>query len=199
MPRTLRLASGSDIRRQMLERAGLVFEVIAPRVDEETMKQSMIAEGARPRDIADALAEIKARRVAERSGPGLTIGSDQVLSIDGQLLSKAATPAEALDQLRRMRGKTHSLHSAAVIFEDTRPVWRFVGEARLKMRWLSDEWLSNYLDRNWEKVRFSVGTYMIEDEGIRLFEQVAGDYHVILGMPLIEVLNYLALRGELGT
>jgi septum formation protein len=147
------LASGSEIRRRLLENAGVPVEVVVPRVDEQSVTEALISEGAPPRDVADALADLKARRVAERRPEALVIGCDQVLDIDGRLLSKPATPEEARAQLAALNGRTHRLLSAAVVFEDGSPVWRHVGEARLTMRACSDAYLDDYLSRNWDSIR----------------------------------------------
>ena len=191
------LASRSEIRAQLLARAGVDFAVEAPRVDEGAIKDALVAEGALPRDIADALAEAKARKVSMKRGEGLVLGCDQVLDFEGALLSKPETPEAALAQLTAMRGKRHMLLSAAVIYDGGKPVWRHVGQVRLLMREMSDSWLAAYVDRNWESVRHSVGAYKLEEEGVRLFSRIEGDHFNVLGMPLLEILSYLTLRGTL--
>ena len=197
MPQKLVLASSSGIRRQMLENAGVSFEVSLPRVDEDAVRQSLLAEAASPRDIADALAELKARKVSTRMPEALVLGCDQVLSFDGQIMAKPSSRADAEQQLRQLRGARHQLLSAAVIYEDGQPIWRFVGTVRLQMRDFSDSFLSAYLDRNWPDISNSVGGYKLESEGVRLFTRVDGDYFTVLGMPLLEILSYLTLRGDL--
>ncbi len=197
MSQPLILASGSAIRAQLLRQAGLRFEVEVPRVDEMMVKEALLAEGAGPRDLADALAEMKARKVSEKHPGSLVLGADQVLDHRGRLLSKAQSPDEARDQLRALRGDRHSLLSAAVICEDGQPIWRQVGQVRLRMRDFSDAYLEDYLVRNWESVRHAVGCYKLEEEGVRLFSNIQGDHFHVLGLPLIELLNYLTLRGEI--
>ena len=197
MPQKLVLASGSGIRRQMLENAGVSFEVSLPRVDEDAVRQSLLAEGASARDIADALAELKARKVSTRMPGALVLGCDQVLSFDGQIMAKPTSREQAEQQLRQLRGAGHQLLSAAVICEDGQPIWRFVGTVRLQMRDFSDSYLTTYLDRNWPDISNSVGGYKLESEGVRLFNHVDGDYFTVLGMPLLEILSYLTLRGDL--
>ena len=159
----------------------------------------MQAEGALPRDIADALAEMKARKIGAKAGSSLVLGCDQVLAHRGDILSKPETPDEARSQLMRLQGDTHQLLSAAVIYEDGAPVWRHVGVVRLTMRKVSDGYLSDYLDCNWDSIRHSVGGYKLEEEGVRLFSQIQGDYFCVLGLPLLELLAYLGLRGVIDT
>ena len=193
------LASGSAIRAQMLRNAGLSVTVQPARIDEESVMAALLAEGASARDVADALAEMKAAKVAGRAPGALVLGCDQVLALDRQILSKAADPEELTGQLRRLRGKTHQLLSAAVLYEDGAPVWRHVGVVRLQMRDLSDGFIADYVARNWDEVRHAVGGYMLEAEGVRLFTRIDGDYFTVLGLPLMELLNYLTLRGSLPT
>ncbi len=191
------LASGSEIRQTLLRNANIPFESVLPRVDEEMIKMSLQAEEAHPRDIADALAEAKARKVSQKNPGKLVIGCDQVLDFDGQVLSKPESPDEARAQLKAMRGKTHRLLSAAVIYKDAEPLWRHVGVVRLTMRDFSDAYLDDYVDRNWDSIRWSVGAYKIEEEGIRLMARTEGDYFTILGLPMVELVNYLIVRGVL--
>jgi septum formation protein len=161
------------------------------------IKAAMLSEGAPPRDIADTLAEMKARRVSDKPPGALVLGCDQVLDHRGTLLSKPETPQDAIDQLTSLRGDRHSLLSAAVIVEDGKPIWRHVGQVRLRMRDVSDSYLADYVDRNWDSIQHAVGSYKLEEEGVRLFSGIEGDYFNVLGLPLIELINYLTIRGDL--
>lgn len=199
MSAQLILASASEIRIQLLRNAGISCDVIPARIDEDSIKMALEAESAPPRDIADTLAEMKARKIADKGKGPIVLGCDQVLSFKGKILSKPETEDDVRRQLQMLRGETHQLLSAAVIYENQKPVWRHVGVARLIMREFSDAYLDEYIDRNWDSIRWSVGGYKIEEEGIRLFRMVQGDTFVIQGLPLLELLSYLTLRGTLPT
>lgn len=191
------LASGSEIRAQLLRQSGVAFSVSVARVDEEMVRDSMVHEGAPPRDIADALAELKARKVSEKNPGALVLGCDQILDHRGSILSKPTSQDDALRQLKTMSGDRHTLLSAAVICEDGKPIWRHVGVVRLQMHKATDDYLDDYVKRNWDSIRHSVGAYKLEEEGVRLFSRIDGDYFTVLGLPLLELLSYLTLRGDL--
>ncbi len=197
MVQTLILASGSSIRTKLLQQANIPHQVSIARIDEEMIKAALLSEGAPPRDIADTLAEMKARRVSDKNPGALVLGCDQVLDHRGTILSKPKTPDDAIMQLTSLRGDRHSLLSAAVIVEDGKPIWRHVGQVRLRMRDASDAYIADYVDRNWDSIQHAVGSYKLEEEGVRLFSGIEGDYFNVLGLPLIELINYLTIRGDL--
>ncbi len=195
----LLLASTSSTRLDLLRNAGVEVTAHAPRVDEASIRRALESEGASPRDIADTLAEMKARKIAERNPDALVLGCDQVLEFDRRAYGKPETPIEARAQLMAMRGKTHRLLSAVVLYHRAEPIWRHIGRADLTMRDFSEAWLDDYLARNWETLRHSAGSYRLEEEGIRLFSAVEGDYFTILGLPLLPLLAYLGQRGFIST
>lgn len=199
MTRPIILASASEIRLQLLKAAGLEVTARPARIDEATLRQSLEAENATPRDIADALAEMKAARVADRQPDALVLGCDQVLEFRHQVWGKPETVEQTRTQLLELRGKTHKLLSALVLYDAGAPVWRHVGEARLTMREFSDSYLEGYLSRNWPSVAQSVGGYKLEEEGVRLFSAIEGDHSTILGLPLTPLLTYLGTRGFIAT
>ena len=190
------LASGSAIRRKLMTDAGLEFEVIIKAVDEGAIKESMLVESARLRDIADALAEAKSMRVS-RIEEGLVIGADQIMVMDNQLFDKPKDINEARDRLKLMRGKTHYLMGAVVICENGVPVWRHMAKTKLTMREFSDDFLEDYLDAEGDLVTKSVGAYRFEGLGSQLFSHVEGDFFSILGLSLLPVMDYLRLRGAI--
>jgi len=194
MSARLILASGSAIRRQILDGAGLDYEVITRPVDEAAIKDAMLAENSRLRDIADALAEAKAMRVS-RQEAGLVIGADQIMVMGGQLFDKPKSMADARARLISMRGEKHELIGAVVICENGAPVWRHMCKTKLWVRDFSDDFLDWYIETEGEALMKSVGAYRFEGPGSQLFEKVEGDFFAILGLDLLPVLDFLRRRG----
>ncbi len=190
------LASKSAARRAVLTGAGVAHEAAVAGVDEDAVKVGMLARGAGPRDVAEALAEIKAVRVSQ-ARPGLVIGADQTLDLDGKLYDKAGTVEEARGRLQTLRGKAHQLHSAVVVAKDGEPIWREVATATLTMRDFSDAFLEQYLAVEGEAALGSVGCYRLEGPGAQLFSSIEGDYFAILGLPLMGLLDLLRKHGEI--
>ena len=190
------LASKSAARRAVLDGAGVPYEALVAGVDEDAVKASLLAEGAGPRDIADALAELKAIRVS-RGRREFVIGSDQTLDLDGQLYDKADSVEAARERLKLLRGKTHRLHSAVVVAKAGTPIWREVVTASLTMREFSDAFLEAYLASEGPHALGSVGCYRLEGPGAQLFSKIEGDYFAILGLPLMGLLDLLRRHGEL--
>jgi septum formation protein len=190
------LASGSAARRQILTGAGVPFLVHPANIDEKVLKEDLLAKGQPPIAIAPALARAKALARSKQT-PGLVIGADQTLDLDGTLFNKAATMAEAEASLRLLRGKTHQLHSATALALSGQLVWQEVVSASLTMRDFSDQFLSRYLEQQGPAILSCVGGYQLEAHGVQLFEQIDGDYFTILGLPLSGLLAQLRQYGIL--
>jgi septum formation protein len=181
----------------MLEAAGVLFETVEAELDEEAAKGGLWGAGFDARGVAEELAQLKALSVSGGGGD-LVLGSDQTLERgDGTLLGKPASRDEARGQLASLRGGTHRLHSAAVVAEAGEAIWWHCETVTLTMRAFSDSFLEEYLDREYEQIRWSVGGYRIEGPGAQLFERIEGSHFAILGMPLIPLLGYLRERGLL--
>lgn len=192
------LASQSRSRRALLSAAGVPHEALAPGVDEESMKAGLRAEGANARGLADALAELKSLKLSRRHASDLVLGCDQTLELeDGATLDKSSSREEARVQLQQLRGKTHTLISAAVISEAGAPVWRHIDTAKLRMRDFSDVFLDSYLDTEWPIIQGCVGNYRMEALGAQLFTRIDGSHFTILGLPMLALLDYLRTRGVL--
>ena len=191
------LASQSSSRAALLAGAGVVFEKASSGVDEAAVKAGLLAEGATPRDVADALAELKAVKVSRARPGALVIGADQTLDLDGVLYDKAETLDEARHRLETLRGKRHKLHAAVVVALDGAPIWRTLESPALTMRPFTDAFLDGYMSRNEAAALSSVGCYWLEGEGAQLFERIEGDYFAILGLPLLGLLDLLRRHGGL--
>ncbi len=191
------LASASPTRRSMLEAAGLSFQVAPARIDEAAIRDSLAFDQVSPRDIADALAEGKAKRIAQKHPDSRVLGSDQILALGTEIFEKPADRTAAAAQLSRLQGKQHSLFSAAVLYDQGEPIWRFVSEVKLSMHPLRDSEIDAYLDRAWPEVSDSVGAYHAEGLGAQLFHRIDGDWFSVLGLPLLPLLSFFRLRGWL--
>jgi len=193
------LASGSRARRELLAAAGVHFTVQAADVDEPAIRARIRATdpGVDPKKIAAVLAAAKAEDVSGKIAGSLIIGADQVLALGDELLSKAPSIKEARAALRRLRGRTHELHSAVAFAEKGKVTWTHVATARLTMRDFSDAFLEDYLTRAGDRVSQSVGAYELEGLGVQLFDKIEGDYFTVLGLPLLPVLAELRTRGNL--
>ena len=191
------LASQSASRRAMLDAAAVRYAVQPAHVDEAAMKVALLAENQTPSAIADALAELKAIKIARQNPESLVIGSDSVVSVDGRLFDKPEDRKDAIQHLQNFSGREMRLTSAVVVAEGGVPVWRHVEEARLLVRPLSDAFIETYLDTEWPAIAGCVGCFRIEGPGVQLFSSVRGDHFTILGMPLLPLLGYLRLRGAM--
>ena len=187
------LASKSASRQAMLAAAGVSFEARPASVDERAMETALA--GAPPHEVALALAEAKALAIEEPERP--VLGSDSLVVAAGRRFDKPASRAEAAEHLRSFSGRTMQLHSAAAFARRGKIVWHHAAQASLKVRPLSERFISGYLDAEWPEVAGCVGVFRIEGLGVQLFEHIEGDQFTVLGMPLLPVLGALREMGEL--
>lgn len=193
----LLLASKSTARRRMLEAAGVPFEVADAGLDEAGVKASLRVRGASAQQLALGLAEAKALAVAAEPDV-LVLGSDQTLELaSGEMLDKPRDRVDALRHLRALSGRTHKLHAAACVAIAGEVVWRDVETATMHVRPLGEAFLRDYLDREWEAVRWSVGCYHAEGRGAQLFDRIEGSLFAVQGLPLLPLLGFLRERGLL--
>lgn len=190
-PPRLVLASQSVARRRLLAAAGLDFATAPAQIDEDSVKDAMLAEGAKASEIAETLAELKAVRVSAQWPGCLVIGSDQALVADGRLFSKPENRDQARRQLQDLRGRSHELITAAVAARNGAAIWRETARARLTMRPFSDAFLEHYLEAIGDDALRSVGCYEIEGRGVQLFSRIDGDPYVIQGLPLLPLMTLL--------
>jgi septum formation protein len=192
------LASASRARAAMLRAAGLTFESRPAPVDEESLRAALFAEGVAQADAATALAELKARHVAERlAGDVIVVGADQLLELDGQWLEKAADIATARERLQALAGRSHRVASAAVAYRGGSRVWHHSAAAEVTMRPLSAACIESYVGAAGDAALRSVGTYELEGLGVQLISGVRGDHFTVLGLPLLPLLQFLRDQGVL--
>lgn len=190
---SLILASSSAIRRQMLENAGLAFEILPANVAESAEK----ARHDNPAAVPTALAQAKAVTVSAARPGDWVIGSDSVVSVDGRLFDKPVNRAQAAEHLRFFSGKAMSLTSAVALARGGQPDWAHTDSASLQVRPLSEEFIQSYLDAEWPEVGYCVGVFRLEGRGVQLFDSIDGSFFTILGMPLLPLLGALRDHGVL--
>lgn len=195
MPPRLVLASASPFRKALLENAGLTFDIEPAEIDERIIEQSL--DGLAAEDVASVLAEAKAQDVSERNPAALVIGSDQTLSLQGEVLHKPASMDEARRRLLSLSGRTHELNSAIVLVRDGETIWRHVSVAHMTMRDLDPGFIGRHLSNVGDRALSSVGAYQLEGEGIQLFDRIEGEYFSIIGLPMLPLLAKLRELGAI--
>jgi septum formation protein len=195
--RPLVLASKSAIRHAILQDAGIPVEIAPADIDERAIEQRAGLHDAG--ETAALLAREKARGIAASRSSRLVLGADQTLALGERRFSKPVDRAGAREQLKVLCGKTHELHTAVALFRDGTLLFEHREVARLTMRAFSDEFLDAYLDAMGPAVTTSVGAYQLEKAGIQLFERIEGDHFVILGLPVLALLQYFRREGWLAT
>jgi septum formation protein len=191
------LASASAARAKLLRAADVDFTIEPAPVDESRMKSDARQRGESAIACARALAAEKALTVSRRHPEALVIGADQILAVGEEWFDKPADLAEAGEQLRALRGRTHRLETAVVVMRDAVPLWHATSAPEMQMRWLSDAFLEAYLAAEGATLLGSVGAYRLEGRGVQLFSRITGDHFAVLGLPLIELLGFLRERGAL--
>jgi septum formation protein len=194
------LASQSAARRAVLEAAGIAFEAMAPMVDEESAKTALRGDGISARDLADALAELKALKLSRRFPADLVLGCDQTLSLDdGTMFDKPESVIALKAQLTILSGKTHNLWSAAVLAQGGTAIWRHIERCKMTIRPLSDAFIDEYIAAEGDALLGCVGGYRIEARGVQLFSHIEGSHFGILGLPLLPLLDILRTRGVIAS
>jgi nucleoside triphosphate pyrophosphatase len=191
------LASASAIRAQLLAAAGVAFEQLPAAIDEGALREALKREGAAATDAAVALAELKAQHVARYLPEAIVLGADQILTCGERWFDKPRDRAAARAQLDQLGGRRHELATAVVGYRGSVRIWHHVAVPRLWLRHCSPEFVDTYLEAIGETARTSVGAYQIEGLGAQLLARIEGDHFAVLGLPLLEVLEFLRMQGVL--
>ncbi|MAC44642.1 MAG: septum formation inhibitor Maf [Pelagibacteraceae bacterium] len=185
------LASKSGVRKQILDKYKIDNEVMVSNVDEDQIKDSLLAEGADPLIISKNLAEIKSIKVSNKNPDRLVLGADSVVSLDNKLINKPKSREEAFSILKKLNNSLHYLISSVCISKNGAMIWNHTDSSELKMKNLDDFSLSKYLDKIKTETLLAYGVYQIEADGLELFEYVKGDRDSIMGLPIKEIINYI--------
>lgn len=191
------LASASQIRSQILDRAGVSHICQAADIDEGEIKKIYLGNAKTAEETAMALAEAKAAKVCEHHEGGLVIGADQILECDGRWFDKPSDKEAAKETLRALRDRAHALVTAVAVFRNGEAVWRHLETPRLVMRNVSDAFIERYVLEESPDILASVGAYRLEQKGAQLFEHIDGNYFTVLGLPLLALLEFLRQAGVL--
>lgn len=193
--RDIILASSSKTRQKLLHDAGLSVISTPAGVDEETLKDAARAEGLSSRDTATMLAEMKAVKISNQNPGAYVIGSDQLLDLDGEWFSKPDRIETAHQHLTKLSGKTHVLVTAGVIFRDGERIWHHVENPNVSIRTLSDDAIVEYITMMGERCFYTPGVYMIENLGAQIISKIDGCPYAVLGLPLLQMLDFLRGHG----
>ena len=185
------LASKSKVRKDILTEHNIDCEVIQSNVDEDSIKDSLIAEGATPEIISKNLAELKANKVSSNVYDKLVLGADSVIDLNGELISKPSSREEAMNILRKLNGKSHYLISSVCISKNNSMIWNHTDKAKLTMKNFSEVELKNYLNKITDEALYAYNVYQIEGEGKNLFEKIEGDKDTIMGLPITQIKTYM--------
>ncbi|HEV2336293.1 MAG TPA: Maf family protein [Stellaceae bacterium] len=193
------LASASAARAGLLRAAGVEFNAEPAEIDESRLKCEAHEAGHSAIVCAMTLATAKASVISHRHPRALVIGADQILAIGREWFDKPANLLEAGAQLRVLRGRVHELATAACVVRNSVTLWGATSVPELQMRQFSDAFVEAYVAAEGEVLLGSVGAYRLEGRGAQLFSRIAGDHFAVLGLPLIELLEFLRERGVILT
>jgi septum formation protein len=185
------LASKSGVRKEILDKHNIENEVIVSNVDEDEIKDSLLGEGADPLSISKNLAEIKSIKVSNKNPGRYVLGADSVISLSKKLINKPSSREEAFNILKKLNNSKHYLISSVCISKNGAMIWNHTDSSELKMKNLSDDELSLYLNKIDTKTLLAYGVYQIEADGLQLFEYIKGDKDSIMGLPIKEIINYI--------
>ena len=185
------LASKSKVRKDILTEHNIDCEVIQSNVDEDPIKDSLIAEGATPEIISKNLAELKANKVSSKVYDKLVLGADSVIDLNGELISKPSSREEAMNILRKLNGKSHYLISSVCISKNNSMIWNHTDKAKLTMKNFSEVELKDYLNKITDEALYAYNVYQIEGEGKNLFEKIEGNKDTIMGLPITQIKTYM--------
>ena len=185
------LASKSGVRKKILDNYKIESEVVISNVDEDSIKNSLLAEGADPLLISKNLAELKSIKVSSKYPNRLVLGADSVISINGELINKPESREEALLILKKLNNSKHNLISSVCISKNGSMIWNHTDSSELKMKNFSEEELSTYLNKIKTKTLLDYGVYQVEADGLDLFEYIKGDINSIMGLPIKDIINYI--------
>ncbi len=185
------LASKSGVRKQILDKYKIDNEVIVSNVDENEVKDSLLAEGADPLLISKNLAEIKSIKVSSKNPDRYVLGADSVISLENELINKPNSREEAFAILKKLNNSKHLLISSVCISKNASMIWNYTDISELKMKNLKDSELTSYLNKIETKTLLAYGVYQIEANGLKLFDYVKGDKDSIMGLPIKEIINYI--------
>ena len=185
------LASKSGVRREILERNNFNCEVVGSGVDEDQVKDSLLAVGADLTLISKNLAELKSTKVSLKYPDQLVLGEDSVISLNNELINKPSSRTEALSILKKLNGSKHYLITSVCISKNGSMIWNFTDQSELIMKNLTDKELDNYLKKIKTETLLAYGVYQIEAGGLELFSEVKGDRDSIMGLPIKAVIAYI--------
>ena len=185
------LASKSGVRKEILEKNNFDCTVIPSGVDEDQVKDSLLAAGADPALISKNLAELKSIKVSNKNPDQLVLGADSVVSLNDEIINKPNSREEALAILKKLNGSKHYLISSVCISKNGAMIWNYTDSSELVMKNMTDKELEEYLAKIKTETLLAYGVYQIEAGGLELFSSVKGDRDSIMGLPIKQIINYI--------